>query len=234
MVLNGGEGLLFNTKKAPFDDPELRKALAYAIKPEDFNNAVYNGHAAVGGNLFSQDSPWYDASAAPPAYDPEKATKIFEAYEAAHGSPLQFTYNSFQSASSQAVGQYLQAALGEYGVEVEVDVADAATAATKVYSGEFDVSNWGLTIGGEPEPDLSQFFLGGLPGNLSGIADPSLDEALTLAASTTDADRARGGVRRRAARVLRRAPVPAAEPAGRGPPLLHRTSAAFGSRPTGR
>jgi peptide/nickel transport system substrate-binding protein len=186
LTLNGGEGLLFNTKKPPFDDPELRKAIAYAINPEDFNNAVYDGHATVGGFLFSHDSPWFDPSAKPPAYDAERATAIFEAYEAENGSPLKFTYNSFQSASSQAVGQYLQAALGQFGVEVTVDVADAATAATKVYTGEFHVSNWGLTIGGEPEPDLSQFFLGGLPGNLSGIADPRLDAALEVAGSSTD------------------------------------------------
>jgi peptide/nickel transport system substrate-binding protein len=147
---------------------------------------VYNGHATTGGFLFSSESAWFDPAAEPPAYDEERANEVFEAYEARTGAPLRFTYNSFQSASSQAVGQYLQAALGEFGVEVVVDVNDAPTAATKVYTGDFDVSNWGLTIGGEPEPDLSQFFLGGLPGNLSGIDDPDLNKALTTSASTTD------------------------------------------------
>jgi peptide/nickel transport system substrate-binding protein len=188
VALNGGEGLVINTSRPPFDDPELRRALAHAINLDDFNNAVYDGHANQGNTLFSPDSPFFDPAAEPPSYDPDEAARIFDEYEAANGAPLAFRYNSFQSASSQAVGQFLQAVLGEYGVEVSIEVGDTSTAAGKVFAGDYDVSNWGLNLGCEPEPQLSQFFTGGLDSNLSRISDPAFDAALAAGATVTDQD----------------------------------------------
>ena len=186
VALNGGEGLPFNTTRPPFDDPDLRRAVAYAINPDDFNNAVYNGHANLGGTLFSPESPFFDDATEPAGYDPDKAQEIFDAYRERTGSDLTFTYASFQTASSQAVGQFLQAVLGEHGVKVNLEVADTATTAGKVFAKDYDVSNWGLNIGGEPEPQLSQFFTTGSSNNIMGFSDPEMDAALKAAATEVD------------------------------------------------
>lgn len=186
VALNGGEGLPFNTSRPPFDDPEMRRAVGLAINPEDFNNAVYDGQANIGRTLFSADSPFFDGTTEPVAYDPDEAKRIFDEYRERTGEDITVTYASFQSASSQAVGQFLQAVLGEYGVEVVLDVADTSTTAGKVFAGEYDISNWGLNIGGEPEPQLSQFFQTGSSNNIMRFSDPEMDAALQAAASEVD------------------------------------------------
>jgi peptide/nickel transport system substrate-binding protein len=186
VTLNGGQGYMFNVKKPPFDDPDLRRAVAAAINPQDLSQAVYQGHANLGGTLFADDSPFFSNATQPPVFDAAKAKQLFDAYAAKNGEPLSFTYSSFESSSSQLLGQYLQTALAQFGVKVDIKVGQGNATVTDVFSGNYEIVNWGINLGGEVEPQLSNFFHGGSKGNLIGMADPAVDAGLDKASASPD------------------------------------------------
>jgi peptide/nickel transport system substrate-binding protein len=177
---------MFNVRKPPFDDPDLRRAIAAAINPDDLAQAVYQGVANLGSTLFSPDSPFFSDATEPQGHDPALAKQLLDAYEAENGSPLKFTYSAFEASSSQLLGQYLQTAMAQFGVDVELKVGQGNATVTDVFSGNYEVVNWGINLGGEVEPQLSNFFRGGSKGNLIGMADPAVDAGLDAAAASPD------------------------------------------------
>ena len=60
---------------APFDNPDVRLALKYAVDREATVKVVVNGHGSIGNDHpISPIMPYYDASySADAVYDPEKA-----------------------------------------------------------------------------------------------------------------------------------------------------------------
>jgi peptide/nickel transport system substrate-binding protein len=186
VTLNGGQGYMFNVRKPPFDDADLRRAVAAAVNPQDLSQAVYQGHANLGSTLFSESSPFFSDATKPPTYDPATAKQLFDAYAAKNGKPLAFTYSSFESSSSQLLGQYLQTALAQFGVKVDIKVGQGNSTVSDVFAGNYAIVNWGINLGGEVEPQLSNFFHGGSPGNLMGMADAAVDAGLDKAAASPD------------------------------------------------
>jgi peptide/nickel transport system substrate-binding protein len=187
LPLNGGTGLMFNNKRAPFNDASLRVAVGEAINEDDMNNVVFSGQDKIGRNMFATNSPFYSSATKPPEYNPADAKKLIDAYKASHGGgPITFTFDTFTVSTSQALAQFVQSVLKPYGVNVNIEVGDTNATVAKVQSGNYDMTHWGLNLGAEPEPQLSLFFTGGSAGNYSGFSNPEMDAGLTLASSTTD------------------------------------------------
>jgi ABC-type oligopeptide transport system substrate-binding subunit/serine/threonine protein kinase len=87
----------FNTKKPPFDDPRVRKALALAIDREHLINTIYGGIGFIPatGGLLPPGMPGYSEGIALP-YDPAQARRLLA--EAGHpdgrGFPVIEAYKS--------------------------------------------------------------------------------------------------------------------------------------------
>lgn len=187
LPLNGGTGLMFNTKRAPFNDASLRVAVGEAINEDDFNNVVFSGQDKIGRTMFAPNSPFSSSATKPPEFNPADAKKLIDAYKASHGGgPIAFTFATFTVSTSQALAQFVQSVLKPYGINVSITVGDTNSVVAKVQGGDFDMTHWGLNLGAEPEPQLSLFFTSGSAGNYSGFSDPDMDAGLKLASSTTD------------------------------------------------
>jgi peptide/nickel transport system substrate-binding protein len=186
VALNGGQGLMFNVRRAPFNDLNARLGIAYAIKDDDYNKIVYNGHARSGRTVFVPESAFFSNANQPPGYNADLAKKAFDDYKTKNGAPLSFTYNAFQTTSSQAIGQFLQSVLKPYGVDVKIKVGDTNANVTDVFGANYDTVNWGINLASEPEPQLSNFFLTASKGNLMGFTDPVADAGLKQATATAD------------------------------------------------
>ena len=73
---NGEVLLSMNNTRAPFDDPDVRRAVAYAVDRAAVNEVVYNGLATdTGGAPVPPTDPWYTGRDFYP-FDPDKAREL--------------------------------------------------------------------------------------------------------------------------------------------------------------
>lgn len=73
---NGEVLLSMNNTRAPFDDPEVRRAVAYAVDRAAVNEVVYNGLGTdTGGAPVPPTDPWYPDRDFYP-FDPDKAREL--------------------------------------------------------------------------------------------------------------------------------------------------------------
>lgn len=181
--------LNLNTRRPGLDDLDVRRALLLGLDREAIAGRFGPPDAAVPTGPFAPGSPWA-AEVDPPSYDPEAARDLIEAYEADH-PPVSIELSGLSGdADELAVQQAVADQWGEIGVDVEVGTGVAKVAMVEALLEDFDVV---LTVGsGGPEPDLhsvlwhSSLGANGLSFNLSGIADPALDEALERGRATDD------------------------------------------------
>ena len=73
---NGEVLLSLNNRRFPFDDPDVRRAVAYAIDRDALNDVVWNGLATdTGGAPVSPSDPWFTGKDYFP-FDPDKAREL--------------------------------------------------------------------------------------------------------------------------------------------------------------
>ena len=73
---NGEVLLSMNNTRAPFDDPDVRRAVAYAVDRAAVNEVVYNGLGTdTGGAPVPPTDPWYPGRDFYP-FDPDKAREL--------------------------------------------------------------------------------------------------------------------------------------------------------------
>lgn len=185
----GGQFIAMNTRRAPFDDERARRAVVLAVDVEAINSSVYNGKARISRTLFDESSPFY-TDIALPTQDKEKAQALFDEL-AAEGKPVKFSYLSYPTPESKALGESLQAQLTAFGnVEVQVEVADYAAVTARTGSRDFDTMISTAVIA-DPDYALWTAFHGSSPGNFTGINDPELNAALDAGRTATAVDERR-------------------------------------------
>jgi peptide/nickel transport system substrate-binding protein len=132
-----GVEMRVNFDRAPFSDPEFRRAIALTIKPGEVLQRVALGQG-VTGPFPALASPWTEPGLKQPSDDPRAAAAIFDAQgfrdrngdgfrEDPHGAPLRFSLKVSSSEplhqrAAQVVARQLQAV----GFRVDIDVIDPA------------------------------------------------------------------------------------------------------------
>jgi len=179
--------LIFNLKKPPMDDKNLRLAVAYAINPEAINQTVFYGDYIVSkAGLYPPGTWMYDDSISRPTYDPKKAKE----YLAKAGKPNGFSM-SMVTYSSPAVVQtteMVKAQLAEVGIDVTIEVREVSIASTSFYQDNlFPVfqTEWGWTPMSDPDFARSTLMSDGFynPGK---VKNEELDSLIVKGAATYD------------------------------------------------
>jgi peptide/nickel transport system substrate-binding protein len=157
--------LTFNLKRAPFDDPRVRRALALALDRDRIVATAYSGTARVGQTLLPPSGWAYDPTGAP-AYDQAQAKTLLDqagwtvgadGVRAKDGHTLSFgLVNQTEINPLSIMAQEIQRSWREIGV-----VADIHSVPRNVIygnpglatDGKFDslVDDWGA----DPDPDRS-------------------------------------------------------------------------------
>ncbi len=183
--------VLMNTSKPPFDNLEMRRALAQCTDRQTLNAVLWDGQPPATGP-FSPGTPGYLEDSGFPEYDPDAGRAVFERL----GAP------SFDITTTVTRLDLLQAALlvqmwGECGLDVSIDPMLQTEAVTTAVFGNFSVfvavnhSGYSLAMerfwwhsGYSPPPPVPAI-------NFGRVSDPRIDAALDEVITTDDEQRQR-------------------------------------------
>jgi peptide/nickel transport system substrate-binding protein len=187
--LNGGFLLEFNTKKPPFDNPDVRRAVTLALSSEKINADFYAGHGAPARGVFSAESNLANTRLAPSENHPEEAKALFAKITANGSKPLNFSYSTVNTPVPMEIAGYFARTLNAYpGVHVSTDALDIPAFVGKVVpGGAWDSAINQLWID-DPEPGVYDLVHTGSPLNRSGYSNPVADKALADGRASTDTD----------------------------------------------
>jgi peptide/nickel transport system substrate-binding protein len=185
--INTGSVLLFNTAAPPFDDPRLRQAVALGVDRHALVDIAHPGDD-VADDTVRPDSPWAVSGDELPDYDPDAAQALFSEVAAERGASISITLGAYATPQNQTVAEFVQTSLNQFdGVDVELAVADTATAIGRILSGDYQMHTFGVPWT-DPEPRLYTALRSGLFSNTSRYANSEVDAALDAARATDDVD----------------------------------------------
>ena len=176
--------LAFNTSGAPFDDPELRRAVLMAIDNAAIEQVVSQGYGVLTPTLVPPSEFIYDASLTPTAFDLEAAIAAREAL----GFDETITISVIQRDPDTQIAQIIQAMLGQAGYDVAVEIMERGAWVNNVRAANHEIGLLRINV---PRIDPSLVFTS-LMGRNAGLnfAAYSNDELFDLIdAAHTEVDR---------------------------------------------
>lgn len=167
------------TTLEPFDDVEVRRALAYAIPYDAIMEDVYRGRAAPLAGILPSSAPGYDGSGLEPfTYDPETAESILS--DAGYDEPVSFTLtvnNGYPDLQETAV--QIQSAAQAAGFDITIEPVNNATFQEGLAAKSFQASmGRDYAIVQSPPYVLSLFYTAGSPLNWPDWEDSAFYEAI--------------------------------------------------------
>lgn len=135
---NGEVVLSMNPRRAPFDNPNVRKAVMYAINRQDVINTAWDSYGTDTGAVpASPADPWYFVSDQYP-YDPDKARELLADVD----KPIPVTISVPSLPYAQAASEMVVSQLRDVGFDVKIESTEfPAVWLAKVYKGhDFDMS----------------------------------------------------------------------------------------------
>lgn len=182
------QSLTLNTQLAPFDQLEVRQALAHAIPYDDIVDDIYQGRAYFYPHLLDDQAPHYDGSMLPEySYDPERAAQLLE--DAGHSDGVSFTLtvpNATPALQDSAV--LIAAAAAEAGFDISISEVPSAQVFTEGLEGRLQASmNLGSAVTMSPPYQLTLLTQPGGGSNTSFWSGPSFDDFQAVMDAAQDA-----------------------------------------------
>ncbi len=177
--------LALNQAREPWDNVEVRQAIAYAIDREAITTATMFGNATVNQTAIPESSDWYfDYS--PYSFDQEMAADLLESAGVEEGSlTIDFMVSSDYPETVQAA-QVIASQLEGVGIATEIRTLDFGTWLDEQGQGNFDMLMMGWL--GNIDPD--DFYYGQHHSeggnNYQGFANAELDSLLDSGRTETD------------------------------------------------
>ncbi len=186
----------FNTERPPFNNPDVRRALAHAIDIDKIMHAVYYGNAIQAKSMLPPNSWAYQEQNNLPVYNPELAKRLL-----AHaGYPKGFDMNIWAmpvsriyNPNARKMAELMQSDLRAIGVNVRIVEYEWNTFIARIGEHLHDsvLLGWAADT---PDPDnffspllsCSATFSGKNPSNW---CNPDFDKLLTDALATTEIDK---------------------------------------------
>jgi peptide/nickel transport system substrate-binding protein len=205
-VTEGYEGLTygitldFNLRNEILADPAVRQAIRTAIDPQVIVDTIFLGYGVepATGPVPTTDPIFYSPDVTTYAFDPAAAEAALDAAGYPRGEDgTRFSLRLRPApffAETRGTGDYVQQALEDVGINVELVTADAPGHIQAVYTDhDFDLAIDSPAYRNDPAISTTILYQGGLePGipfaNQWGYDDPEMNELIAAAASETDAD----------------------------------------------
>lgn len=180
--------ILINTEKPPMNDIRIRQAMAYSIDRTQLDSITESDPAQAADSMFQKDSKWY-ADTGYPAYDPEKAKQLVEAYTKEKG-PVSFTLISTTPPAVQQVAQFLGQSWAAAGMDVKLSTTEQTTLIQNALTGQYQAQVWRQFGAQDPDGDYVWFASANADGplalNMARNRDPQVDAALSKGRGSPD------------------------------------------------
>jgi peptide/nickel transport system substrate-binding protein len=205
-ITEGYEGLTyevtldFNQRNEILANPDVRKAIRMAVDSQAIVDTVFSGFGArpATGPVPSTDPVFYTPDVTTYEFDPAAAETLLDEAGYPRGEDgTRFALRLRPApffAETRGTGDYVQQALEEIGIDVELVSADAPGHIAAVYTDhDFDLAINSPAYRNDPAISTTILYQGGLdPGipfsNQWGYDDPAMNELIAAAATETDAD----------------------------------------------
>lgn len=125
------ELLAYNDRVAPFDNVQVRKALARATDKARLLNSIWGEYGTLIGSFVPPTDPWYVDLTGVDAYDVESAKQLLA--DAGYPDGFEFTLDTPDYDPHPLVAQFLQSEYAKIGVTVNINIITANEWYTKVY-----------------------------------------------------------------------------------------------------
>ncbi|MET3601263.1 ABC transporter substrate-binding protein [Martelella mangrovi] len=177
-----------NSQQAPLDNPELRKAIGYAIDREGIVEGVLAGYPKVVDEMLSPAHFGYSGEIDGYAYDPDKAAEMIAAIGPDAEVEMQL---ATAPVYDQRVVQAVQQMLNDAGMNVSLKMTDMATWLKDQQSSNdvapmLTFSRWSCAC---QDPDGIMYPLLHSSSNWSRVSDPEIDALLDEARSELDEEK---------------------------------------------
>lgn len=183
--------LMFDQQKAPFNDPKVRQAFAYAFDRQKWVNEELGGLGSKALTWIPQGFPGYDAAETRWDYNPSAADQALadSSYGSAAALPA-ITATYVNTADNQADWTWIHdQVLSELGVEILLNPVDEATydelTANPETSPQIYLLGWCADFT-DPQNWLAPFKTSGGIADLLQYSNPMLDALLEQAQATAD------------------------------------------------
>ncbi|WFE65574.1 ABC transporter substrate-binding protein [Micromonospora sp. WMMD714] len=175
--------LALNERRKPYDDANVRRAVAFALDREAITKAATFGQATANQTAIPRGSSWhYDY--APYRHDPEQARRLLGG-AGVTGRTMDLMVTS-EYPQTVTAAQVIAAQLAEVGITVKIRTLDFAQWLDEQGKGNFDAFLLGWL--GNIDPDdfyYAQHRTGGTF-NFQGYSNPTVDTLLDQARTQTD------------------------------------------------
>ncbi|QUJ75962.1 ABC transporter substrate-binding protein [Sulfitobacter albidus] len=174
-----GETILStNNKMPPFDNVQVRKALAHAIDRQAIIDGAMFGYGTPIGTHFAPHNPDYVDLTGNSAYDPDLARSLLA--EAGFADGFETTLFLPPPSYARRGGEIIAAQLAEVGITAQITNVEWAQWLESVFKGK----NFGLTIVSHTEPmDIGIY---ANPDYYFQYDNPAFQELMTTLNATTD------------------------------------------------
>jgi len=175
-----------NQSRPPLDDVRVRQAIALAIDRDDYTEVINKGLFTQASGPFAPGATGYlEDSGYPTAQDIDEAKRLIAEHEEENGPLRTLSYQTGTTTAANELAVYLQQALGDVGIELDVETLQQDEVIDNAISGQFDLGAFRNYPGGDPD-ELYVWWQSESPVNFARIDDPEIDALLDEGRSEPD------------------------------------------------
>ena len=187
----------FNNARPPFDNPLVRKAVAFAMNRDLIIRNVWFGLGKVATGPISSTSAYYTGDVDKYPYDTNRAEALLEQAghkKDANGVRLKLTYEVSPLGSEYLrLGEVLKQELARVGIQIRLRTQDNASSSRRLYT-DYDFDFFTAYIASYADPQLAVYWskniVKGVPfSNASHYANPEMDGLLEAVQVENDANK---------------------------------------------
>ena len=175
--------VLFNNKKAPLDDVNVRTALALATDRDALNQTIYSGGRVEAYSGYAPNSPYKNPAADEPKFNLDAAKKLIAAY----GKPVDITLECIPTPEADQILQLLKEQWEAAGAKVTLKSQEQGAYVARIFGkgGDYQAACFRTNQFVEPDQVRSSIFTDD-KANLLFYSNPGVDKAMTDGRGTTD------------------------------------------------